>query len=440
MEASAEAIDDLLAVRLYPPYSQSSLMAYLMTFEPAATKSGLFSTTPKNIDVKHAKGRFFLETLPTIIRDAVIKRIPNDQPLTFGLAREAYLRVAEGMKNGDLDYGAQPWHRAVSRLRPGKPIKWPAAKRLEAETSTKGPVASTQATQPPRTHKTAESSSDEDTPDTSFSSTELDLIQTSKYNSLNDALKSARDHLPVGERAGLDKIVASALEQITTFLQAQSTISNEHESNGQANSSNAPARPAQPSNPAELSGALPTVPPTAASTGREVTESAEEDDDDEKPATRALTVHTSTGEFTTRDYRFSNITLVLDDTASHHVMLWSGMLVDSLTTDKVEFSSVKFGIDRVPLDTAGKIYISDKEEVGENLGVEIAEVYFGIVSATRMSSNILSERILLEQGFVRHTSESGTRHLYHTTSGLCFNIHERDGQEVILATAWWGWE
>ncbi|KAL1406921.1 hypothetical protein Q8F55_006333 [Vanrija albida] len=160
---SSDAIDRLLSVHLHPPYSQPSLMGHLLTFEPAATKSELFSTNPKHLDVKHAKGRLFLETLPTIIADAVTKRIPQDQPLTFGLVRDAYLKVAESMRSGDVEYGSQPWHHAVSRLVPGRPIKWPAAKNLEASTSL---------TRAPGTHTTFESGSEVDSRNSTFSNTE----------------------------------------------------------------------------------------------------------------------------------------------------------------------------------------------------------------------------------------------------------------------------
>lgn len=771
MATSEEAIDDLLGVRLYPPYSQSSLMAFLITFEPAATKSGLFPT--KDIDVKHAKGRVFLETLPTIIRDAVIKHVPNDQPLTFGLLRSAYLKVARGLRNDNLDYGPQPWHRAIERLVPGKQVKWPAAKSLEARTN--GSAA----------QGTLHSSSDEDTSDTSFSSTDLDttsewdtsdsddtgsesdttteaprrsdsvqvarmdeaptdanpnqpapgaqpeavdvlqapasligtpapklydgpatpgrqfsshcfycydeghvlddcpgpvlgkkpprrlalhcsanpigtvqaeldtgffigsptvdpwrptiatpatiffapyatvanqvhvvrdlglltdtmpiekviiqgfgsntavqstlkgsihiqcgdyatanydkkyttiisdvyyapdspcnvlslktlgtewkiressrvldhpdgelvlsrfpngllaaqipcipegydispppqwnkessacigyrlfqptgvaqdtplpgaalvagdlkpagtnptdqtdVVPTSDYNSLSDALKSARDHLPVGDRAGLDEIVASALEKITTFLQAQPTVSDKHASSiGPVNtapteprpSSSAPAGPAQQAtDPAELGVALPIILPTAMR--GVITESAEVDEDDEEPVNSPLTVHTSTGEFITRHYSSAaGITLVLDDTASHHIMRDFGMLVGVSSSPAVEFRSDNFKIGG-SLVTAGKLCICDKEDADENFSVEITNLYVDPGWNTGTFSNILSERLLLEQGFVRHTSGSGTRHLYHTTSGLCFNIHDRGGQDVILATAWWGWQ
>ncbi|KAL1406923.1 hypothetical protein Q8F55_006335 [Vanrija albida] len=111
---------------------------------------------------------------------------------------------------------------------------------------------------------------------------------------------------------------------------------------------------------------------------------------------------------------------------------------------KATFSSTLLGIEPIPIDMVGKLYLSVRQDPGHKgdvLGIDIADVYVGGTSRVGTALNILSESLLVEQGWVVERSETNSQ-LSHAESGISFKIKSDHlhGKDVILASAWWGWE
>lgn len=175
------------------------------------------------------------------------------------------------------------------------------------------------------------------------------------------------------------------------------------------------------------------APPPQASQNKPPTSPVETDG-----STPALIVHTTTGTLFSFKLHRTAASFILDPTASHHVVM-----SDKFTSTygeaapSVTFISENLHIPPTELDASSTVILSEpydprKTNAYDIVGVEIADVYF---SDGRIKAwlNILSEPLLINQGWVVNREMSFLR---HPKSGVSFAIRESGNMDFVLVCTW----
>ncbi|WOO84498.1 uncharacterized protein LOC62_06G008017 [Vanrija pseudolonga] len=429
----------LLSLRLSPPYTAGALKTHLRIFEDH--DQILRELVPDKDRLRIIKAQLFLESLSIEISEALTENRTFPEPVTYHKVRSAYVQLKpRAVPSRPLEYGPQPVHQRLAALEPGQilcdvddlstqvahlrlnetpkrtHIRFPdtpkAIAQLDADTSSDESDSSY------RPSTSDEESSDEDDEEgyTSDEHSHQELGASSAPSVADNATPSGTDELnvfvpvPDAPDASLHprwKVFDAVINTARTKLDHRDQPIFDRRVDTELGNLAAALAAWQPH----------STPPVPLST-----------------TTKKHTSH----------YDLREITLVIDETATHHVVT-PGYLMARRKGPKVTFSSTTLGVDPVTLSSIGKLFISgvqDTSSKGDLVGIEIKNVYVGGASRVGSEFNILSKTLLVQQGWVFETST--TRELLlHSESGVSFDIKKsglvggKEGMDEIVACAWW---
>lgn len=395
--------------------------------------------------------------------------------------------------SGDYDLATQFAHLRVNETPKRTHIRFPdtpkAVAALDADTS------SDEADSSYRPSTTDEESSDED--DDGSASDEHSSLHP-RYQAFDEVINAARNKLEVRDRPIFDKMVDTALTNLAAALSEWRPLTTSSEPKVQASEQGAfvvdrwsprvaPSQTASGSSPTTSTSVLATVPEAKTETGSPVQATvlaerwsppavpppAVSGPQPQPPSPPVATTDPNTktedlaatlphrvpqsdpiatqpvseggaSKIHTSQYDLRQISLVLDESATHHVIA-PGFLMARRRGPKATCSSTVLSVESITLNAIGKLYISEAQDTnskGDLVGIEIPSVYVGGASRVGSELNILSTALLKQQGWVFETSPTRDR-LSHPKMGVSFDVKKteivggKDSIGEIVACAWW---